>query len=401
MDIEKILDSKYQMTDNGMICTIRDLYTTFNPKVDLEALKNSNFFPALYEMMEVVLGVPDERSPEVMAYWAKRGMVKEFHGYDVPMDWDEYEKKTGYRWHGEKYDLKQNEHKIWTSFVPVSAFKPENKDRKYPVVFALHGACNNIFLVEGWGFVQEAAKREWIVIIPSLELDDIIEEILEEAKRLYPVDESRVYATGFSYGGWASNRLGNMRPDIFAAVGPCGCAIDNGFNEGVPDDREPIPPFDGVPRALALGTYMPVINVYGDLDGERFPFYNFHGKKFPLGSMETPADLLECLNSWARVNHAPEINIDDVMALKDRTDISQAERDIGLPLTPDCRKSYVADGVQYHIADIKSEDGVARIRILAEMNIPHWPTPEMSRQVFEFFSHFRRDPVTKESIYEP
>lgn len=399
MEIEKILDSQYQMTDGGMICSIRDLYTKFCPQVDLEALKNSDFFPALERMMEPVLDVPDERSPEVMAYWAKRGIVKEFHGYDVPMDWDEYARKTGYRWQAEKYNIKQNEHKIWTSFVPVSAFRPENKDRKYPVVFALHGACNNIFLVEGWGFVQEAAQREWIVIIPSMELDDILEEILQEAKKLYPVDESRVYATGFSYGGWASNRLGNQRPDIFAAVGPCGAPMDSAYNEGVEGDREPIPPFDGVARAPALGTYMPIINVYGDLDGNRFPFYDFSGKKFPLGQLETPADLVGSVNHWARVNDAPEFRVEDVLALKGRTDISPAERDIGLPLAADCRQSYVSDGVQYHTADLKSRDGVARIRILAEMNIPHWPTPEMARRILEFFSHFSRDPVTKASVY--
>lgn len=133
-------------------------------------------------MMEPVLDVPDERSPQVMAYWAKRGMVKEFHGYDEPTDWDDYEAKTGYRWKAEEHRVIQNEHRIWTSFVPVSAFAPANRQKKYPVVFALHGACNNIFLVEGWGFVQEAARREWIVIIPSLELDEFVLDILEQAK---------------------------------------------------------------------------------------------------------------------------------------------------------------------------------------------------------------------------
>ncbi len=399
-DVEKILDRKYQMTDGGQICNIRSLYTEFSPNVDIEALKKTTFFEAVERMMEPVLDVPDERSPEVMAYWAKRGMVKEFHGYDNPMSWDEYEKKTGYRWDAEKFNLKQNENKIWTSFVPVSAFKPENAGRKYPLVFALHGACNNIFLVEGWGFVEEAAKREWIVIIPSLELDDILEEILEEAKKLYPVDESRVYAGGFSYGGWASNRLGNQRPDMFAAVGPCGSAIDDGFIKGYSDDREPLPPFDGKPRGLELGVCMPVINIYGEHDGGRLPFYNFKGKPFHLMRMETAADLVEGLNSWAKVNRAPEVNIDDVLALRDRTDISQAERELGLPAGKNCvLDSFVSDGVQYHTADLISEDGVARVRIVAEMNIPHWPTPVMVPMMYEFFSHFSRDPVTKESIY--
>ena len=177
MNVDKILDRKYQMTDAGKIDTIRELYTVFSPNVNLEALKKSDFFPALEQMMEPVLDVPDERSPQVMAYWAKRGMVKEFHGYDEPTDWDDYEAKPGYRWKAEEHRVIQNEHRIWTSFVPVSAFAPANRQKKYPVVFALHGACNNIFLVEGWGFVQEAARREWIVIIPSLELDEFVLDI--------------------------------------------------------------------------------------------------------------------------------------------------------------------------------------------------------------------------------
>ena len=399
MNVDKILDRKYQMTDAGKIDTIRELYTVFSPNVNLEALKKSDFFPALEQMMEPVLDVPDERSPQVMAYWAKRGMVKEFHGYDEPTDWDDYEAKNGYRWKAEEHRVIQNEHRIWTSFVPVSAFAPANRQKKYPVVFALHGACNNIFLVEGWGFVQEAARREWIVIIPSLELDEFVLDILEQAKKLYPVDTERVYAAGFSYGGWASNRLGNQYPEVFAAVAPCGTAMDNGFIEGFDDDREPLPPFDGVPRALAKNICMPIINVYGECDGNRFPIYDFRGKAFGLSHMERPEDIVEGINCWARVNDAEEIRIEDVMALKGKNDISQTEREVGLPLPEDCRKTYVADGVTYHRMDLKSRDGVVRVRLLAEMNIPHWPTPEMVRQIFEFFAHFKRDGKSGKSIY--
>ncbi|MFR1358978.1 MAG: prolyl oligopeptidase family serine peptidase [Ruthenibacterium lactatiformans] len=66
------------------------------------------------------------------------------------------------------------------------------------------------------GIPQEAARREWIVIAPSVELDDVLDEIAE-VKRLYPVDESRIYAAGFSYGGFMANFLATkdrmyMRP---------------------------------------------------------------------------------------------------------------------------------------------------------------------------------------------
>lgn len=399
METDKILDRTYQMTDDGRINSIRDLYTTFSPQVDLQALCHSEFFPALERMMEPVLDLPDERSPKVLAYWAKCGMVKEFHGENAPTDWDAYAAKTNYRWKAEQHRVNQNEHKLWTSFVPVSAFRKENAGRRYPLVFALHGACNPIFLVEGWGFVQEAAKREWIVIIPSLELDVFIFEILEQAKRLYPVDAGRVYVTGFSYGGWAANRLGNQHPEVFAAVAPCGTPMDNGFCEGFDDDREPLPPFDGVPCALAKHIHMPIINVYGEHDGNRFPFYNFRGKAFGLCHMETPADIVAGINCWARVNDAPEIHTEDVLALKGRAGISRAEREVGLPLGEDHCRTYVADGVTCHRMDLKSRDGVVRVSLLAEMNIPHWPTPELARQVFAFFEHFSRDTASGKSIY--
>ncbi|MGI6038761.1 MAG: prolyl oligopeptidase family serine peptidase [Clostridiales bacterium] len=397
MDYEKFLDRQFVMTDAGRIDRVRDLYTTFNPKVDLEALKSCGYLEALEEMMQPILDWRDDHSPEVIAYWAKLGMVKEFHGEDEPMSWTEYEMKTGYRWEDPERQGIQNRFKKWNSFVPVSAFKPENKDRKYPAVVVLHGGFNPISIIDGWGFPQEAARREWILIVPSIELDDIIDEILEEAKKLYPIDESRIYATGFSYGGFMSNFLGNKRPDVYAAVGPCGAPISNGYVDKA-IGPEPQTPFDGIPRAIAMGTYMPIINVAGNLDGFRFPLYDY--KDFRTGESGTK-QLVDGINSWARVNKAKEISLDEVMALKTREDISDEEKHIGMPLEPDCRRTVVADGIVNYIGDLKSEDGIARVRIMCSMNMPHWPTPEMSRQVFEFFSHFKRDPVTKESIYIP
>lgn len=394
--LDLILDKQFVMTDAGRVDRIRDLYTTFNDKVDLQALRDGGYVDVVDKMMEPVTMSRDDRSPEVIAYWAKLGMVKEFHGDRSPMSWTEYELRTGYHWRDEKNEAPQNAFKRWNSFVPVSAFQGKNKGKKYPVVVVLHGGFNPISIVDGWGWVQEAAKREWIVIVPSIELDDIIEEILEEAKKLYPVDETRIYACGFSYGGFMSNLLGNKRPDIFTAVAPCGAPISDGRCEKALGP-EPQTPFDGIPRAIAMKTYMPVINIYGNLDGFRFPFYDFKG--FFTGELGTKT-LIDGINSWAKVNKVPEVSLEEVMALKGREDISEEEKHIGLPLTPDCRETIMRDGLTHYIASLKSEDGVARIKIMCTMNMPHWPTPEMSRQAFDFFSHFSRDTTTKESIYD-
>ena len=229
----------------------------------------------------------------------------------------------------------------------------------------------------------------------SEKVRELAHEILMEAETLYPIDKSRIYAAGFSYGGFMANLLGNKRPDVYAAVAPCGVPISNGFCEKA-IGPEPQLPFDGISRAQQMGVYMPVINVAGNLDGDRFPLYDY---KQAIAGPPRMEDLVEGINHWARVNHASEIEVAAVKALKGRGDVSEEEKNMGIPLTSDCRRTVVADGIVNYIADLKSEDGVCRIRIMCEMNMPHWPTPELSRQVFEFFSHFRRDPKTKESIY--
>lgn len=343
--LDKILDKQFVMTDGkGRIDRIRDLYTTFNEQVDLEALKAGGFIDVVDKMMEPVTISLDDHSPEVLAYWAKLGMVKEFHGENDVMSWTEYEMKTGYHWEDVNHAAPQNARKLWNSFVPVSAFQPENKDRRYPTVVVLHGGFNPISIIDGWGWVQEAARREWIVIVPSLELDDIVEEILEKAKALYPIDESRIYACGFSYGGFMSNLLGNKRPDIFAAVAPCGAPISNGYCDNAVGP-EPQTPFDGRPRAIERNTYMPVMNIYGNLDGFRFPFYKIQVRDdVPASIAVTPKTVVDGINSWARVNHAKEISLEDVMALEDNPNATEEERNIGMPLEPGCGETIRREG---------------------------------------------------------
>lgn len=398
-----VLQKQFLMTDSGRIDKVGDLYTTYNPHVDVDAMERDGYLDAVEKMMEPVLMSFDDMSPEVIAYWAKQGMVKEQHGNDAVMSWTEYEMKTGYHWEDPMKQGPQNNFKKWNSFVPVSAFKPENKDRKYPVMFMLHGGFNPMSIIDGWGVPQEAARREWIVIAPSLELDDVLEEILEEAKKLYPVDESRVYVCGFSYGGFMSNFLGNKRPDLFAAVAPCGAPISDGKVEKA-IGPEPQTPFDGKSVAEKHGVYMPVLNIAGNLDGFRFPICGIPNIQEDHPVHVTLEQVVEGINHWARVNRAPQLSVHEVRAMKDAIlageAMSEAKKAIGLPLPEEAFRTVVADGITNHIADIPSEDGVCRTRIMVEMNMPHWPTPEMARQIFDFCSHFSRNKQTLESIYE-
>jgi pimeloyl-ACP methyl ester carboxylesterase len=366
--------------------------------IDLEKFRSCGAGAAVAQMMENTVLRPDEHDPASVAYWAKKGMVKEFHGEDKPMDWAEYCSRTGF-----EYDVSkaypQNLVKKWTSFVPMSAFKPENKDKKYPLAFVLHGAGNSVYTIDGWGFVDAAIEREWIIIAPSLELDEVILEILEEVKSLYPVDESRVYVCGFSYGSMNTNILSLKHPDVFAAAAPCGGFLTDGmFRPGprprrgrpegaplMPEYTEPMFLFDGsgMPEK---GIKMPAMSVIGNKDGYQFPINESPNREMMVSN----------LNLWARINGAAEI---DPAALEGFSGSSEEENLLGIPLAGGCGAMKHADGIDYAIGDLKDSDGITMVRIVCEDNVPHWPTPELSRLVFEFFSHFSRDPKTHKSVH--
>lgn len=350
---------------------------------------------AVAKMMENTVLNTDEHSPESIAFWAKKGMVKEFHGESTPMDWEKFEAETGFKYNVEN-GYPQNSVKKWTSFIPSSAFKPENKDRKYPVMFVLHGAGNEIYTIDGWGYVDVAAEREWIVIAPSIELDEIILEIFEEAKKLYPIDEDRVYVTGFSYGSMNTNILALQHPEIFAAAAPCGGFITDGMFKPGPRPRrnlpeneyrkeEPMRLFDGN-KSNAFKIKMPIMSVIGNKDGYTYP----------IDESPSCEQLFEYINFWLRINNLPKISD---TALTEKNNRTLAEKLLGITLSSGCSSVKTADGIDYAIGDFKDENGITKVRIICEDNVPHWPTPELSRQVVEFFSHFSRSSDTRESIY--
>lgn len=63
---EEILNSQFKMTDGGRVDYVKDLYTTYCPEVDLQAMIDGGYIDALGDMMEPVLISLDDRSPEVI-----------------------------------------------------------------------------------------------------------------------------------------------------------------------------------------------------------------------------------------------------------------------------------------------------------------------------------------------
>ena len=396
IDYNELFERKF-INDTGREESLEGIIRAMGPNVDMDQFKASGAGAAIARMMENMALNPDEHSPASIAYWAKLGMVKEFHGENELFDWPAYIEKTGIHYDVE-HAYPQNLYKKWASYVPVSAFREENKNRKYPLVIALHGGGNTIYTVDSWGIAKAAADREWIVVMPSLESDVVIAEIIEEAKKLYPVDEERIYLFGFSYGSINTNILAHSHPDWFAAVAPCGGMMSDGQ---IPEFVKNNPPRD--PKGLVEPHYdviqpLPTLSFTGKL-----PIVTVSGEhdraKYPICKAQDAEETVKAINLWAKINDAPEVSLAEACAMMDDPAATREEKRLGLCFGKENVRSYESEGTVFDIGDIPSRDGIVRMRIVCEENMGHWPTPELGRILMDFFSHFRRDAVTKESIY--
>jgi len=114
-------------------------------------------------------------------------------------------------------------------FVQVpSAYKAGAAER-FPLVVFLHGYVPSYDKDRWWTEMQEFnihfERNNAFLVIPfgrsnsdfqSCGEVDVL-DVIAETKRLYPIDESRVYLYGYSMGGMAVYHLAAHNPDVFAA----------------------------------------------------------------------------------------------------------------------------------------------------------------------------------------
>jgi polyhydroxybutyrate depolymerase len=133
--------------------------------------------------------------------------------------------------------------------VPPS-YDPE---RPTPLVLCFHGLAQNAvsFCVDGSGMVAAADERGFILAMPNgfnsswnagtccgdasaRQLDDValVRALVAELGAHLNLDLDRVYATGFSNGGYLSARLACEASDLVAAVAPGSGAIGTNDNGG-------------------------------------------------------------------------------------------------------------------------------------------------------------------------
>jgi poly(3-hydroxybutyrate) depolymerase len=120
----------------------------------------------------------------------------------------------------------------WYDYVPKSV--SANPNTGAPLVIVLHGRGDDpIYQADSNGWTAKAAEQGFIVISPDYPGPDdkgekVVLNILEYAKKTYPIDQSRVYLSGFSMGGAATAMIGLKNADKFAGIAVMGAF---GYND--------------------------------------------------------------------------------------------------------------------------------------------------------------------------
>jgi len=108
-----------------------------------------------------------------------------------------------------------------------------DETQRFPLIFSLHGVGergDDLEKLKLHGLPQFLETQDdfpFIVVAPqcpaesdwSIEMDALV-ALLDEATRVYRVDESRVYLTGLSMGGRGALHLAALEPHRFAALVP-------------------------------------------------------------------------------------------------------------------------------------------------------------------------------------
>lgn len=122
----------------------------------------------------------------------------------------------------------------WYEYIPPQL---RGTQEKVPLVFYFHGVnCVPLYGAEQSGW-HEIADRENLIVVypapavakawniyndPSMPSDfAFVMALIEHMKTVHPIDETRIYATGFSMGAMMTHALCGAYPDVFAAGAPC------------------------------------------------------------------------------------------------------------------------------------------------------------------------------------
>lgn len=288
----------------------------------------------------------------------------------------------------------------WYEYIPPQL---RGTDEKVPLLCYFHGGgCVPLYGAEQSDWHEIADKENFIVVYPEASQQnmwntwndherlaysdrDFFLALIEHMKTVHPIDETRIYVSGFSMGGMMSNGMACVLPDVVAAAAPCNAynegyfssyaAMDRRRKAGVAGDLttsafdgdEPDSPtkIEADEKKAAYDYRMPVFQISGLLD-----------QKWPI---EDPADKrIQTFDYWKKYNHIPLI-----------PHVCNNAYESGL--TAD-ESWYDGDDERFLRHRWFDENGVAMYELFLTKRCPHALDIRTASFAWEFLKKFSRNP---------
>ncbi|MDO4548369.1 MAG: hypothetical protein Q4D04_09745 [Clostridia bacterium] len=291
----------------------------------------------------------DEMNPSLVEYWARKGLDKVLYGGENPDDLTD------------KYFV----------YCPTNPVDGE----VFPLLFVNHGGSEPAYQAETFGFCEIAARERIILVMAENTSADNLRAIYEQVKADYPIDETRVYATGSSAGAAASKNLAAAYPEMLAAIAPLDAAP--GFGEGDEESRAKISEIE-----------MPMIFIVGTADK-----YNNHQLGASTWNPNTVVQWNQLLSMQGHDDY--QVTPEQSRALIDDS-LNIVEHLAGLR----AENSYVRhyDNTRIYMNSFTNDEGLDNLVFVLVENKGHLPCGFDAEIAWEFLSRFSRDTETSELI---
>ncbi len=324
-----------------------------NPEFDLDRLIHSTLGKAIADSMRLERDFRRFDDPALLEQYRRRGLALEAH-------WTE-----GERW---------------------LSLRPTGTDGKLPLLVCMKevrpsSEFQALTALQFYdGFAELAASGAFMMLFFAMEQPDdneLLTQIITEAKELFSVDEERVYITGQSHNGYLALEYLRRHPGLFAGI----ATLND--RHGIASPRYSVDPVKMTDEMVEDFSHLdiPLINICGAIENV-FP----HTEP----GTEGYRNAIDAYHRRLAAFRCPDKSDEEIEGALTGSD--RANRINGVP--GDRTDIVYTMGFEAYISDVRNLDGNWRLRFVTLENLPHMISPQMAELSWSFLRRFSRDKET-------